>query len=229
MCGRYGLNAQTRQIIEMLGSQLDPVEESFPEIVPRYNIAPSQPLLAVVARDHPAHGHVATHFAWGFIPGWSKDPRKYNFINARSETVATSKSFGNAFRRRRCLIPATGFYEWMKTRSGKQPYYIHMTDERPFAFAGIWEHWMSADGSELETCAILTTEPNELIRPIHNRMPVIIPPADYAEWLQRGEHRPTHLLRPHPSEPMSARMVSRHVNSPANDDPSCMEGVEGFA
>ena len=147
-------------------------------------------------------------------------------INARAETVPEKPSFRRAFRSRRCLILADGFYEWRKTYSGKQPYYMRMKDGSPFAFAGLWESWKN--GREIRSCAIITTEANELVGEVHNRMPVILHPEDYELWLDPdfGEKEPlADLLRPYPANEMEAYPVSRRVNSPSNDDPDCVRPV----
>ena len=142
-------------------------------------------------------------------------------INARAETVAEKPAFRAAYRHRRCLVLADGFYEWQKQNGTKQPFFIHLRDGRPFAFAGLWEHWQGHDGSEIESCTLLTTEPNDLLRPLHNRMPVIINPADYSMWLDPGDNPldALHLLRPYPPEGMQAYAVSTAVNNPRNESP----------
>ena len=166
---------------------------------------------------------------WGLIPGWAKDPTiGARLINARAETAAEKPAFRNAIRRRRCLVVADGFYEWQGAGRTKQPYFIRLCDDRPFAFAGIWEAWEAADHTMLEACAILTTGPNELIRPIHDRMPVILPSGDYAAWLDPTIEDPrqvTPLLTPYPSDAMQAHPVGKFVNSPAHDSPQCIEPV----
>jgi putative SOS response-associated peptidase YedK len=221
MCGRFALAADA----ETLAQQFElPMVMTMPEaaFVPRYNVAPTQPVTAV---RHHRDQRELTFFQWGLIPSWAKDPKMGSkMINARSETVADKPSFRAAFKRRRCIIPASGFYEWQKVNGGKQPMYIHPTDEDVFAFAGLWETWHSADGSELDTCTILTTEPNELMAPIHNRMPVILEREDYDVWLQPGDRPETglHLLRPFPSQKMAAYPVSKLVNSPYNDSADCI-------
>jgi putative SOS response-associated peptidase YedK len=147
-------------------------------------------------------------------------------INARSETAAEKPSFRAAMRYRRCLIPSDGFYEWKKVNGQKQPMRVQIKEGGVFAIAGLWEHWQSRDGSEIESCTLLTTDPNEKLRPIHNRMPVIIHPDDFELWLDPGVQDPAdvqHLLRPYPAEDMSFYPVSTHVNSPHNEDPSCIE------
>jgi putative SOS response-associated peptidase YedK len=164
---------------------------------------------------------------WGLVPSWAKDPSIGNrLINARAETVAEKPAFRTALRRRRCLVVADGFYEWQRSGRAKDPYFIRMRDDRPFAFAGLWESWEGPDHSVLETCTILTTEPNELVRPIHDRMPVILPPEVYACWLDTSIQDPgrlSQLLVAYASEPMEAYCVGSLVNSPAHDVPLCIE------
>ena len=161
------------------------------------------------------------------MPSWADDPAIGNrMINARAETAADKPSFRTAMRRRRCLVVADGFYEWQRLGKRRQPMFIHMRDDRPFAFAGLWESWEGADHSALESCTILTTEANELVRPIHDRMPVIVAPEDYGRWLDPAVQKPEPilpLLRPYPSEPMETYAVSTWVNSPARDDERCLE------
>lgn len=218
MCGRFVLIAPGEMLAEQFNAAETPVQ------APRYNIAPTQPVAAVRLSPQSSEREF-TFFRWGLIPSWAKDMKMgARMINARSETVAEKPAFRAAFKRRRCLIPADGFYEWQKLNGGKQPMYIHALDGRPFAFAGLWEIWHAADGGMLETCTILTTTPNELMAPIHNRMPVIIEPEDYDMWLDPGP-RPEdarHLFRPYPADKMVAYPVSTTVNSPRNETPSCI-------
>lgn len=223
MCGRFTLTVDPGQL-----------QESFPwvdipdDLFPRFNIAPSQPV-AVVPNDGE---NKLDFFNWGLIPFWAKDPKIGNrMINARSETVAEKPSFRGSFKYKRCLVLADGFYEWRKDpgTKTKTPMYIHMKDKKPFAFAGLWDTWHSKDGSEVRTCTIITTEPNNLLTEIHNRMPVILPPQSYTDWLHEGEHDQTLLssfLQPYNSEEMEAYPVSRHVNSPQNDSPECIIPIE---
>ena len=218
MCGRYTLTADSTAI--QLAFDLDNVTD---ELQPRYNIAPSQPV-AVITNQNPKE---LTHMKWGLVPSWSKDPKiGYKMINARSETAAEKPSFRSAFKRRRCLIPADGFYEWTKRDKQKVPMYIHLENHDLFAFAGLWETWQSPDGSELQTCTILTTEPNDLIRPLHHRMAVILEQEFYDTWLSPDEV-PADVLMPmmkaYPQEIMRVYEVSTQVNSPANDNPSVIE------
>lgn len=219
MCGRFTLTAEVSAL-----------QENFPwlyipaEISSRYNIAPTQPV-AVVANDGKNR---LDFYTWGLIPSWAKDPQiGSRMINARAETLAEKPSFKAALRRRRCLILADGFYEWQKqpTSKAKIPIYIHLASHQPFAFAGLWEMWNSIDGSMILSCTIITTEPNELMQTIHNRMPVILPEESYQKWLEPGEQNPEELsplLKPYPADQMVAYPVSTLVNSPANDLPECV-------
>lgn len=221
MCGRFALLTPTETLVDVLGIDA-PV--AMPPSVPRYNIAPTQPVLAAYTDSHGRRA--LTFFQWGLIPSWAKDPAfGAKLINARAETVADKPSFRNAFKRRRCLIPADGFYEWQKTDGRKQPMFIHPTDPRPFAFAGLWESWQDREGSHLQTCTILTIHANELMRPIHDRMPVILEPDDFAHWLDPGPNPDDalHLLRPYPAEKMATYAVSTAVNNARNDSPACIQ------
>jgi putative SOS response-associated peptidase YedK len=201
MCGRF-TQFHSAPAIAQVFELLD-----VPELTPHYNIAPTQAIAAVV---QPASNpqRELRFFRWGLLPSWSKDPTiGARLINARSETVAEKPSFRAAFKYRRCLIPADGFYEWQRQERKKQPFYFHLQDHRPFAFAGLWEHWQSPDGSEIETCTILTTTANELLEPIHDRMPVILPAENYTIWLDPDLQtaKPLQpLLRPYPAVEMVA-------------------------
>ena len=225
MCGRFALMTSTEQ----LAMQFDVPEtavNALPPSVPRYNIAPTQPVAAIRLAENGQREF--TFFRWGLVPSWAKDLNiGSRMINARSETVAEKPSFRTAFKRRRCLIPADGFYEWQKQGSGKQPMFIRPVAERPFALAGLWEVWRDPDGSVLQTCTILTTTPNELMAPIHNRMPVIVEPEDFDLWLnpEPNPEQGLHLLRPYPAEKMSAYPVSTLVNNPRNDAPDCIQPI----
>ena len=217
MCGRFAL-AVEKNVIEML-FQL----EIRMEFTPRYNIAPSQDILAV--RVAPACGEKeAVMLKWGLVPPWAKDEAiGTRLINARAESVAEKPAFREAFRMRRALIPASGFYEWRKDPAGRQPFYFGMKDGRPFAMAALWESRIRS-GERLETCAILTTAPNGLVAPLHHRMPVIIPAEAYALWLdpRAGRADLEALVIPFPEELMASRPVSRLVNNPAYDDPGIL-------
>ncbi len=192
-------------------------------MTPSYNIAPTQEVAAMVEEDETRKLEM---FRWGLIPSWAKDPSIGNkMINARAETVSEKPSFRSAFKKRRCLIVADGFYEWQKTDNGKQPFYVRMKDSSPFAFAGLWETW-DKEGEEVRSCSIITTDANDLMNEIHHRMPVILPPETYGVWLDRGfEEREafSNMLRPYPSDEMEAYPVSRRVNKPANNEPSVIE------
>ena len=171
---------------------------------------------------------------WGLVPAWAEEPKVGGqMINARAESAATKPVFREAFRRRRCLVPADGFYEWKKLTSGKQPYCIRGRDHQPFAFAGLWERWLGSDAyPPIESFTILTTEPNALLRPLHDRMPVILDPGDFDLWLDPAIGEPDRLRRllsPFPDDRLVAYPVSTRVNRPANDDPSCLEEVAEHA
>ena len=189
----------------------------------RYNIAPSQPLLAVRVE------HGSPRFAllrWGLVPSWAKDPAMgQHMINARGETVAVKPAFKNAYRHHRCLIPASGFYEWAHEGKGRQPYYFSGNRGTPLAMAGLWEHWLGPDGSEMETCAIVTTQANKTLKPIHDRMPVLIPRERFAAWLDHSPGAWTHaaeLLVPSPEDALVKIKVSTYVNHPAHEGPACL-------
>jgi len=165
---------------------------------------------------------------WGLIPFWADDPKVgYSTINARAETVATKPAFRQAFAKRRCLIVADGFYEWQKTNGRKQPFFIHMKDDRPFAFAGLWERWRKND-QEIESCSIVVTEANDVLKPIHDRMPVILSPEDYETWLDpkvEDKKKLQAMLRPFVASEMEAYPISTIVNNPRNDVEKCVERV----
>ena len=220
MCGRYTLKADR----EVIAEHFDLPE--VPEILPRYNIAPSQTVPVVRLVDGPSSGRALALLRWGLVPHWSAEPKvSFSNINARAETVAKSPAFRPAFHSRRCLMVATGFYEWSTAGTGgKQPYYFRMRDGAPFAFAGLWERWDKGD-DPFESCALITTTPNELVVPVHNRMPAILRPEDYARWLDPGTPAPDllSLLVAYPVDAMVARPVGRWVNDPKHDDPRCVE------
>lgn len=219
MCGRFSLTVTADQLLEIFPDlDIDLV------LQPRYNIAPSQPI-AVIPNDGL---HSLDFYKWGLVPSWSKDVKiGYRLINARAETLGEKPSFRGAYKYRRCLIPADGFYEWLNIEGSKKklPIYIQMKDKRPFAFAGLWEEWHAPDGSQLRSATIITTEPNEMVAKVHTRMPVILPPDAYAQWLTPEDKKPAelqHLLRPYPAAEMTQHPVSELVNSPANDGPGCI-------
>jgi putative SOS response-associated peptidase YedK len=218
MCGRYTLRTPVEKLAEEFG-----FDNSSIELPPNYNVAPTQGVAAVLEEDGQRHLEV---LRWGLIPPWADDPQVGSrMINARAETAPEKPSFRRAFRERRCLIPADGFYEWKRMNGGKQPYYIHMKEGRPFAFAGLWESWKDDGGPEIRSCTILTTKPNALAGEIHDRMPVILPTGSYDVWLDHVSERDElyGLLAPFPEDGMEAYPVSRFVNSPSNNDPRCIE------
>jgi putative SOS response-associated peptidase YedK len=182
-------------------------------------------LVIVKTPEHPDRN--ARRHRWGLIPSWAKDLTIGNqLINAQAETASIKPAFRAAFKKRRCLILADGFFEWKKENRHKQPFHIRLRDGRPFAFAGLWEHWEGTEGKAIESCTILTATPNELLRSLHHRMAVILPSSEYDRWLDPSMQQPDALqplLRPYPSEEMTAYPVSTVVNNPRNDAPSCIE------
>ncbi len=226
MCGRYTLTGRIEQLLLHYGLG-EMGEELLADYLPRYNIAPTQ-LVPAILRS--GEGSFALELLrWGLVPAWAEDPAIGNrMINARGETVASKPSFRSAFTRRRCLLPADGWFEWRKLAGGrnKQPYHIALASGEPFAFAGLWEEWRLKGGGEaLRSCTIITTEAAPAIRPIHDRMPALLAEAGRDAWLNPGASRDTlqGLLRPYPGEDLRARPVSRLVNTPANDRPECVE------
>ncbi|HKC66307.1 MAG TPA: SOS response-associated peptidase [Pyrinomonadaceae bacterium] len=209
MCGRFTLRAPKERIKREFQLQEEPFVEA------RFNIAPTQNIVGV---RQGADGREAVELKWGLIPSWAKDASMgARLINARSETVTEKPSFREAFKRRRVIIPADGVYEWRRTGKGKEPYFFRMRDDRMFGFAGVWDRWRNEEGETVESCAILTTEANEIFRTVHDRMPVILHPESYDEWLSddpRGVESLKDLLRPYPSSEMIAYPVSSRVNSP---------------
>ncbi len=217
MCGRYTLATPEEWIRE----EFD-LFELPDDLRPRYNVAPSQNVLAIVRAPE---GLRAGWLRWGLIPSWATDPAIGNrMINARAETIATKPAFRDAFRRRRCLIVADGFYEWQQTGTAKVPVWIYRTSRRPFAFAGLWERWQPADGKPIVSCTIVTTQANDALRPIYERMPVILPREARDIWLDPKAEPDalTAILRPYPDDDLEAYPVSTLVNSPKNDVPECI-------
>jgi putative SOS response-associated peptidase YedK len=217
MCGRYTLINPVQALAQL--------EIPFPSPLPeRFNIAPTQPVVAV-RRGGVSPNREAVLFQWGLVPSWANDPSiGSRLINARGETVTEKPAFRTAFKRRRCLLPADGFYEWRKEGATRQPYHFHRKDGSPFAFAGLWETWERAEGY-LETCTILTTTANEVMAPIHDRMPVILAPDDYEEWLDPANQNTGRLLpliQPYPSDLMEASPVSTRVNNAASEGPDLL-------
>lgn len=212
MCGRFALHAHPDVI--MLQFELS----GLPELAPKYNIAPSSEVLVV--REDRERGRLADLYKWGLVPGWAKDPAVGNKLaNARGETIAEKASFRNAFRRSRCLVPASGFYEWKAVAGKKQPYYIRPRGDELFGLAGVTELWNGPDGP-LRTLSLITTEPNELMRDIHERMPVIVARDDYGAWLDPGNQDAGKLkafIRSFPAERMQAYPVSKAVSNARNE------------
>lgn len=219
MCGRF-VRKSTITIIE---DEFDIYEVQW-AFEPSYNIAPSQDVACVIGNG----GNRLVKFRWGLVPFWAEDPSiGYKMINARAETVAQKRSFARAFKKQRCLVVADGFYEWRKLADGKRkmPMYVHLREDRPFGFAGLYENWKSKEGTILQTCTIITTQPNELMSSIHNRMPVIIAPEMRQIWLDSNVEdvdRLMPLLAPYDSGKMEAYEVSKKVNSPTYNEPDCI-------
>lgn len=222
MCGRFTL-ALDGAGIQQAFPWLNVPERALSGVKPRYNVAPTQPV-AVVPNDG---RDTLDYMVWGLIPSWAKDPSiGSRMINARGESLHEKPSFRTAYRRRRCLILTTGFYEWKKDfvngKEVKTPQFIHMQGHEPFAFAGLWESWRGPDGGELRSCTIVTTSASEFLRPLHDRMPVILPAENYQDWLDPAERDPISLgahIRSCPGERMAYYPVSTLVNRPANDSP----------
>jgi putative SOS response-associated peptidase YedK len=216
VCGRYAFFSPAEAVKRTFAL------EDVPELEPRYNIAPTQFVPAVRAGEEGARAFAMLH--WGLVPKWAKERAIGNrMINARSETIAEKPSFREAFRRRRCLVLADGWYEWQVAPDGKQPWFIHMKDARPFAFAGLWERWKDpADDALLESCTIATTVASESIRKIHERMPVVLAEADWDRWLDTAfseADKLAELLGPFEPKALEAWPVSRQVNAPKNQGP----------
>ena len=217
MCGRFTLTIDLAALVARFC-----VPPAAANYNPRFNIAPSQPVIVVGDDGH----RYLKPMRWGLIPSWAKDPAIGNrLINARVETLAEKPSFRAALQQRRCLIPADGFYEWQRLGNVKQPVRIRLKSREPFGFAGLWKQWTSPAHEEVLSCTIITTAANELIQPVHNRMPVILNPADEQTWLDPRNSDPAlllPLLKPYPSELLEFYTVSRAVNSPLHDSPDCM-------
>src|SRR3954462_2547850 len=246
MCGRFTLRTPSTVLIEHFDLDVRG-DRQLPLVELRYNIAPTQEILVVRADTADGKSRRVALMRWGLIPSWSSDPKGVSgapMINARSESLTEKPMFRNAVRRRRCLIPADGFYEWQQSAMGskakKQPFYIHRPDNQPFAFAGLWEKWTGhqppssppngrCENSEkpltIESCTIVTTEANATLEELHDRMPVVLAPCDYAMWLDSSIDDPSafkHLLAPCGEEELIAEPVSTHVNRVANDDSRCI-------
>lgn len=218
MCGRYSLTSPPEVIKERFKLLWSP------EISAHYNIAPSQ-MIPVVRNS--VRGREIAILKWGLIPSWAKDAAiASKLINARAETLAEKPSFRNAYKKRRCLIPANSFFEWKTLGKGKQPYCIGLLDQELFGMAGLWEHWVNPVGEAVQTCTIITTAANELVGQLHERMPLIIQPGDYEAWLDVANPKTDDLLKPFPSEQMRYYPVSVRVNNVCNDDAECLTPIE---
>jgi len=218
MCGRFSSSSKPEQIKK----EFKVAVEDPAIFKPRYNIAPSQMIPVVLDRTGE---RIVAQLKWGLVPSWAKDALiGSRMINARAETLMEKPSFREAYKSRRCIIPASGFYEWQRAEKGaKQPFYFYLTNKEVFGFAGLWEEWLDKKSNEsLETCTIITTEANDVLKPVHDRMPVILKAADYDEWLDTKEantDKLQKLLAPYPPDEMSSHAVSRAVNSPTFDSP----------
>lgn len=226
MCGRFFEESPPDEIAARFEAQL-PEQLEFE---PRYNIAPNQQVL-VVRYDRKQHTRTLDHLRWGLIPHFARDPKiAYKRFNARNDAVETRPMFRTAFAKRRCLIVADGFFEWRARGKERQPYAIARADRQPFGLAGIWENWMDpATGEWIRSCAVITTEANELVAPIHDRMPVIVDQADYGKWLGETPAESselTALLRPYPAGALVMWPVDRRVNKPDVDDASLLDRVD---
>lgn len=225
MCGRYS----QRQPAEVIAKAFE--VDNVPALEPRYNVAPTQSVPTVL-QPSVSKNRQFKMMHWGLIPKWAKDSKiGAKLINARAETVAEKPAFKSAFRKRRCLVLADGFYEWQQqeNKKQKQPYYFFLKDGQPFGFAGLWEQWEDASGEVVNSCTLLTTDANELMRPVHNRMPVILHPKDYERWLDselKELEQLQPLLRPYSTQEMLAYPVSTVVNKPSNDNAECIKSIE---
>lgn len=219
MCGRYTIHTSLQVIADLF--EVD----NRVDFVPRYNVAPSQDV--PVIRLDADNRRELSMMRWGLVPFWAKDVKiGYKLINARSESLSEKPAFRQAYKRRRCLIVADGFYEWKKLGATKQPYLIGLKDQAPFAFAGLWEHWKSQDAeTEITSCTIITTNANEYVADLHDRMPVILPAPSYGQWLDpqfKDEEALGKMMKPYDASLMTAFAVSTQVNSPRKDDPLCI-------
>jgi putative SOS response-associated peptidase YedK len=222
MCGRFTLRAPLKKLRESF-----PLFE-IPDVPPRFNIAPTQQVLAVRQEENAKPR--AAFLRWGLIPSWATDKKiGASLINARADTVASKPAFRNAFKQRRCLILADGFYEWQKgaKNTPKQPFHIRRADGEPFAFAGLWEHW-TGEEPPVDSCTIITTDANDAVRPLHDRMPVILDPRDYGRWLDPAAVDPgvlQEMLQPCPPADITANAVATFVNNAKNEGADCLQSA----
>jgi putative SOS response-associated peptidase YedK len=224
MCGRYRLSRRKQLVDEYFGSVSGEEEWN-----PRYNVAPTQ-TVPVIRQNPKEPVRELSLMRWGLVPSWAKDSSvAAMMINARSETASTKPAFRDALKSRRCLIPADAFYEWQKTGKAKQPYCFEVDEGELFAFEGIWDRWKDPSGNALETCSILTTSPNAVTSPVHDRMPVILDPDSYDLWLDPGMKdvsAVSELLKPCDARLMRCYPISTRINHVANDDEECSAPVE---
>ncbi len=222
MCGRFARKSTQEVLADWFGVEL----EDMPWFAPSYNVAP-QSTQPVVRLNRDSGNREFALMRWGLVPYWAKDAKMaYTTINARAEEVASKPAYREALKKRRCLIPADAFYEWQTvSKKSRKPYAIALQSGEPYALAGLWERWKPDQGPVLETFTILTTDPNEVTEPFHNRMPVILKPSDYDRWLEPGDpaQPPVDLMRPFPAEKMHAWPVSDRVGNVRNDDPQLLE------
>jgi putative SOS response-associated peptidase YedK len=220
MCGRYALISTPARLLEHFGLA------ACPELPPRYNIPPGTDIAAI--RQSPEGERVLHLLRWGLVPHWARDPAIGNRLNnARADTVADKPAFRDAFQHRRCLIPADGFYEWKAEGRLKQPYYISLGNGEPFAMAGLWESWRAADGTVLRSCCVITTDANSLVAGIHDRMPVIVAPEHWQDWLSAPAAAVTPLLAPYPEAAMRAWPVDRRVSRAAEEGADLIRPLAG--
>lgn len=226
MCGRFVLSVSARRLAGHFGIDLDEELERMLKITPRYNISPTQlvPIFRLAPKDSKPE---LANLKWGLLPAWSKDAKAaYHTINAMAETVDTKPAFRAAFRKRRCIVPMSGFYEWKRLdEKNKQPNYVHGTSDDLLGVAGLWDHW-EREGEIVESFTVITTEANHLMHSLHTRMPVILKPEDYLHWVQAREVDDLKaMLRPCPDSWLTAHPVSKYVNSPKNEGPECIAAV----
>lgn len=220
MCGRYSLKHKQTEIEEFFSVELPDNYQ------PHYNIAPTQPVLIVRKNHQLSNGPESTFVYWGLIPPWAKDPKiASKMINARCETTADKPGFRTALKRRRCIIPISGFYEWKRVEKSRQPYYIYSADGNPLGLAGLWESWKSPQGEEIQTCCILTTSANAMISEIHDRMPVILPRDSFGEWLATDHQNVSSMISSAPEDMLTMHPVAPLVNNVRNDSAELIERV----
>ncbi len=220
MCGRYALKTPARELASHFG--LDEVVD----VAPRYNISPGTDIPTI--RHSPEGKRVMHLLRWGLVPHWAKDPSiGAKLSNARGETVAEKPSFRDAFKRRRCLVPADGFYEWKTDGRQKQPYYFSLKSGEPIGLGGVWESWRAPNGEIVRTCCLITTGPNDIMLPVHDRMPVIVAPSDYTTWLTGEPGDALDLVKPYPTDAMQAWAVSKRVSRSGEEGADLVRPAEG--